>query len=72
MAPDEIKTRREEAGLSQDALGAALGVDGRTIYRWEAGEIIPKTRDLIAIDVVLSEQVGAKSPSKPSRKSNSR
>jgi DNA-binding transcriptional regulator YiaG len=36
------KAIREAAGLSLAELGAALGVNGSTIGRWEAGERAPR------------------------------
>lgn len=47
MEPGELRARREYLGLTQDALGVALGRDGSsvradTIRRWESGrEPIP-------------------------------
>ena len=42
MTADELKQARKALGLSQMALSRALGVDGRTVRRWEAGDsIIP-------------------------------
>lgn len=32
-----LRGAREDAGLTQRKLGAAIGVDNETIYRWEAG-----------------------------------
>jgi len=36
-----LKTLREKANLSQTELAAKLGVDARTIRRWEDGKNIP-------------------------------
>ena len=36
-----LKTLRERANLSQTELAAKLGVDARTIGRWEDGKNIP-------------------------------
>ena len=72
MAPEEIKARRQQAGLSYADVASQLGCHTRTIERWEIGETFPSKAEIIALEVVFSEQVGAKSPSKPSRKSNSR
>ncbi len=38
MTPTEFKTARRELGLSQNALAKRMGVTGRTIRRWEAGD----------------------------------
>ena len=37
--------RRKQMGLSLDELGGLVGVDGSTLYRWEAGEREPRTTD---------------------------
>lgn len=72
MTPADIKTRREEAGMAPEDLASVLGISTRTLGRWESGESSPKKSDLIAMDVVFSEEVGSKSPRRPARKSNSR
>lgn len=39
MTPTELKTAREELGLSAQAFARLIGVhDGRTVRRWEHGE----------------------------------
>lgn len=39
-----LKQRREALGLSQEQLGAKVGVDAVTVSRWERGESIPQRR----------------------------
>jgi len=39
--PSEARRIRLEAGVSARALGAAIGVDGSTVYRWETGQSVP-------------------------------
>lgn len=34
---------RERAGLSLEALGRAVGVEGSTVSRWERGTRVPRT-----------------------------
>lgn len=38
MTPAELKEARRKLGLSTNKLGEAMGVDARTIRRWEAGD----------------------------------
>lgn len=44
-----IKKGREEAGLTQKQLAAAVGVSAMTIIRWESGEREPRAGELAAI-----------------------
>lgn len=42
MNPQQIKQARHDLGLTQRALEQALGLkgcDGRTVRRWESGEV---------------------------------
>lgn len=36
-----IRAARKAAGLSQEAAGALIGVERRTVMRWESGERRP-------------------------------
>jgi len=38
MTPVELKTIRQNLGLSQRKLGEALGYSGRSIRHWESGQ----------------------------------
>ena len=44
---DRIKRLRKERGLSADELGAMIGKDRSTIYRYERGDIATATIDVI-------------------------
>lgn len=44
MTGNEIREARERAGLTQDALGSAVGVSGRTVGNWERGTTVPRNR----------------------------
>lgn len=47
MTPDELKKSRNGLGWSQERLGEALGVEARTVRRWEAGQTrIPKAAQM--------------------------
>ena len=39
MTPDELRRRRDEAGLTQAGLAARLDVAPNTVARWERGEL---------------------------------
>lgn len=43
-----VKTLRERAGLSQAALGEAIGLNRSTVWRWETGKSRPDDIDVIA------------------------
>jgi transcriptional regulator with XRE-family HTH domain len=44
MTPDQLREWRAALGLTQAAAGARLGVTGRAVRRWEAGDRkIPRT-----------------------------
>lgn len=54
---DVLRQARERAGLSQAALGAMVGVTGRTIRSWEADVVKSYAERRIAeLDVLWSEQ----------------
>jgi DNA-binding XRE family transcriptional regulator len=40
--PREARDVRRRAGVSQERLAAELGVCESTVYRWEAGERVPR------------------------------
>jgi transcriptional regulator with XRE-family HTH domain len=44
MHGDEIRDLREAAGLTQQELGAKVGVSLRTIGNWERGETVPRNK----------------------------
>ena len=52
MTPTEIKQIRRELGLSANGMAKALGMGvhgGRTVRRWEAGDIVPHPHTQAAI-----------------------
>lgn len=44
-----LRALREAGGITQEELGAAIGVAGNTIYRIEAGQQEPKTAQIARI-----------------------
>ncbi len=48
-----IRTRREAAGMNQQALGVAMGVSQGTVSEWEKEVYLPKARDLPLLARVL-------------------
>lgn len=44
-----IRSAREAAGLTQAQLGAAVGVDETTVFRWETGRMAPSDEHKAAI-----------------------
>ena len=46
-----LKTRRTQAGLTQERAGKLLGRHQNTIARWERGEIVP---DALTQEAVLA------------------
>lgn len=50
---DEIRTRREELGLTQRQLAGLIEASLRTITSWEAGDARPQGRFLKSLDRVL-------------------
>ena len=39
MTPETIKQTRHTMAMSQDNLAKAMGVDRRTVIRWEMGDV---------------------------------
>lgn len=72
LTPEDIRQRRLEADLSMADVASALEINTRTIERWETGAARPSKADLIALEAVFAEQVGAKSSLAPRRKSQKR
>ncbi|WP_294822656.1 helix-turn-helix domain-containing protein [uncultured Flavobacterium sp.] len=56
MSNLDLKTRRKEAGLTQQQLAIELGVDRRTIINYEKGDSIPESKSKL-IDIILSKNV---------------
>jgi transcriptional regulator with XRE-family HTH domain len=54
LPPPEMRRRlRERAGIPQEALAQAVGVDRATVSRWETGEREPRARHLARYVEVL-------------------
>ncbi|MBE6995894.1 MAG: helix-turn-helix transcriptional regulator [Ruminococcaceae bacterium] len=53
-----IAQKRKESGLSQEALGDALGVSRQSIYKWESGAALPEIDKLIALAELFRVSVG--------------
>jgi len=51
---NNIKKARERAGFTQDQLAEQIGVSRTAIARYEAGEIEPRLKNLIAIAECLN------------------
>lgn len=53
MEGSELKTKRENLGLTQTELADILGVKMNTVYRWESGILaVPKSIELAMETVV--------------------
>jgi len=53
-----LKKLRERAGLNRTELAAKVGVEARTIRRWEDGENIPHRERLKKLDRILGQLLG--------------
>ena len=53
-----IAHKRKELGLSQEALGAELGVSRQSIYKWESGAAVPEVDKLVALSRLFGVPVG--------------
>jgi transcriptional regulator with XRE-family HTH domain len=49
----DIRSIRRELGLSQEELGARLGLNQSTISRFETGELPLDERTKLAVDAIL-------------------
>lgn len=59
MEPKEFKQIRNLIGLTQSALAYEMGVDLRTVRRWEAGEVtIPGPVELLMRTWATNEEHG--------------
>lgn len=58
MSAGSLKSRRDALGLSQEALGEKIGVDGMTVSRWERGESLPQRRFWSGLEQLLGSPVG--------------
>ena len=55
---ERIAQKRKELGLSQEALGAELGVSRQSIYKWESGAAVPEVDKLVALSRLFGVPVG--------------
>lgn len=63
MTPAEIIELREQAGMTQQQLADALGLNRRTIYRYEIGEItIPFYKELALRQVLTGRSITVAKP----------
>ncbi len=53
-----IAQKRKEQGLSQEALGEALGVSRQSVYKWESGSALPEIDKLIAMSRLFGVTIG--------------
>ncbi len=53
VSADFFRTKREEAGISQEALGESLGISSQTVSNWERGLCRPPSERLYDIMVIL-------------------
>ena len=53
-----IAQKRKEAGLSQETLGAELGVSRQSIYKWESDTALPEIDKLVALSRRFGVTVG--------------
>lgn len=53
-----VALKRKEQGLSQEALGEALGVSRQSVYKWESDSALPEIDKLIALSRLFHVTVG--------------
>ena len=53
-----VAQERKEHGLSQEALGEALGVSRQSVYKWESDSALPEIDKLIALSKLFNVTVG--------------
>lgn len=50
--PAGLASHRKRLGLSAADFGRLIGVSGQSVYKWEAGEVRPRSSQLVAIAAV--------------------
>ena len=61
MTPADLTAARKQLGLSQAGLAAALRMGkhgGRTVRRWELGEIEVPGPVAVAVELMLAQKMG--------------
>ena len=53
-----VAQKRKEQGLSQEALGEALGVSRQSVYKWESDSSLPEIDKLIAMSRLFGVTIG--------------
>ena len=53
-----IAAKRKERELSQESLGAELGVSRQTVYKWESDTSLPEIEKLVALSRLFHLPVG--------------
>lgn len=53
-----IAQKRKERGLSQEALGEALGVSRQSVYKWESDNALPEIDKLITMSKLFGVTIG--------------
>ena len=53
-----IAAKRKERELSQESLGAELGVSRQTVYKWESDASLPEIEKLVALSRLFQVPVG--------------
>ena len=53
-----IAQKRKEQGLSQEALGEALGVSRQSVYKWESDNALPEIDKLITMSKLFGVTIG--------------
>jgi transcriptional regulator with XRE-family HTH domain len=51
--PLRVKSRRLELSLSVDQVAYRVGVNAATVYRWEAGDQVPRTNEYVRLAEAL-------------------
>lgn len=68
MTPEELRTRRQQLGLSQAGLAAFLSVDQRIISRWETGAAAITAPRSVWLDVEMKRVERERKPKRRHRR----
>ena len=50
---EKLHRLRREKGMSQEALAAELGVSRQAVSRWELGEVVPDTANVLGVSRIF-------------------